>query len=71
MTDCVGTLAIDPDTSQWTLDFVGGFGGYAIAGTYAEDGALTVTNDGGLGGFLELEPIQAVAGPAILEMLGK
>ena len=30
---------------------------------------MTVTDDGSLGDFLELDPIQAVAGPAIKEIL--
>ena len=30
---------------------------------------MTVVDDGGLGGFLDMEPIQAVAGPAIVRML--
>ena len=69
MSDNVGTLTINPATSEWTLVFDSMFGPQAIGGTYTSDGTLTVTDDGGLGGFLDLEPIQAVAGPAILSML--
>ena len=64
-----GTLTIDPDTNEWELYFVTPMGDYLLSGTYDKDGTLTVVEDGGLGSHLELEPIQAAAGPAILEML--
>lgn len=39
--------------------------------TYDAEYILTVYDDSGLGGFLELEPLEKVAIPAILDMLGK
>ena len=74
LADCVGTVTIYPESNTWAITFTNSFKptGYNIKGTY--DPAtyiLTVTNDDGLGGFLELEPLQAVAGPAIKAILSK
>jgi len=72
MADCKGVITIKPAANGWTVNFSNNFGEYTISGTYdLKTGKLTVTDDGGLGGFLELEPLEKVAIPAILDMLGK
>lgn len=65
MTYCTGKLTVNPKDSKRTTNFVSSFGKYTISGTYDAEDKLTVADDGGLGGFLKLEPILTVAGPVI------
>ena len=66
--EVTGTMTLDPATETWEISYNTPFGPYTLGGWYLTDGTMGVTNDGGLGGFLDFAPIQAVAGPAIKEM---
>ena len=68
--EVTGTLTLDPATETWELYYETAFGPYTLGGWYLADGTMGLTNDGGLGGFLDFSPIEAVAAPAIVELVG-
>ena len=68
--EVTGTLTIDANSETWELYYETAFGPYTLGGWYlTADGSMGITNDGGLGGFLDFAPIEAVAVPAIQKMI--
>ena len=72
MADCEGVLTIVPENNEWSVSFTTPFGNFTVSGTYdPATGDMELLNDGGLGAFMEFEPLEAAAAPVILEILAK
>ena len=63
-----GILTMYPDSQEWEITFENPYGAYLLAGTYAEDGSMEITEDAGMGQFLPLEEIFAAASEQILAL---
>ena len=68
--ETTGTLEIDPKAETWTISYDSVFGFYVLGGFYMpETGDMTITEDGGLGAYLDFAPIEAGASPVLMSLL--
>lgn len=66
-----GTLILDSATGTWELGYDTDYGRKTLGGWYMADGTMGLTNDGGLGDYLDFNPVEAAASPVIIELVGK
>lgn len=64
-----GTLSIIPETEEWELSYDSMFGTHTLRGWYLVDGTMNLTDDGGVGDFLDFSTIEAAAVPALQALL--